>query len=118
MSGRDQSTPLRCAAFVALLGLASCGTSKAPDSGPVTLKGAGATAPNLAYAKWVEEFRKFAPDVDLQYKATGSADGIRQLEEGTVDFAASDIALTDDEIAKIKVKPLHFPTLVGAIVPV
>src|SRR5262245_28313463 len=122
MPGKDQSIQLGWATMLAaLLSFAGCGSdssSKAPASGPVTLKGAGATAPYLAYSKWLEEFRKSDPNIDLQYKATGSGDGIRQLQEGTVDFAASDIPLTDEEIAKLKVKPLHFPTLVGAIVPI
>src|SRR5215467_13066023 len=121
MSAKGRSLWLACTIPFVVLSLAGCASeasSKATPAGPVVLKGAGATAPNLAYAKWVEEFRKSQPDVDLQYKATGSADGIRELEDGRVDFAASDIPLTDAEIAKLKMKPLHFPTLVSAIVPV
>src|SRR5262249_32959674 len=87
-------------------------------SGPVVLKGAGATAPYLAYTKWIEAYRKETPGVELQYQATGSGDGLKQLQAGTVDFAASDVPLSDEEIAKFPVKPLHFPTLIGAIVPV
>ena len=41
--------------------------------GPVTLKGAGATAPHLIYSKWVTEFKKADASVDLQYLPTGSA---------------------------------------------
>lgn len=40
------------------------------------------------------------------------------MKAQTVDVAASDIPLTDEEIGMMAVKPLHFPTLVGAIVPV
>lgn len=105
-------------AMAAWIGLAGCGSETKEKAGPVSLKGAGATAPNLAYTKWVDEFRKAQPGISLEYKATGSGDGIRQLEAGTVDFAASDIPLTNEQIAQMKVKPLHFPTLVGAIVPV
>jgi phosphate transport system substrate-binding protein len=98
----------------ACLILAACGQV----GGPVTLKGAGATAPNLVYSKWVTEFKKTDGSVDLQYQATGSGDGIRQLEEGAVDFAATDLPLEDAEAQKLKVKPFYFPTLTGAIVPV
>src|SRR3989442_189970 len=97
-----------------ILVLSGCGSVM----GPVTLKGAGATAPNLIYAKWVEEFRKADASIDLQYQATGSGDGIRQLEAGTVDFAATDLPLEDSDAQKLRVKPLYFPTLTGAIVPV
>jgi phosphate transport system substrate-binding protein len=86
--------------------------------GPTPLKGAGATAPNIVYSRWVEAFKKADNTVDLSYEATGSGDGIAKLEAGTVDFAATDIPLTDMELQKFKVKMLHFPTLTGAIVPV
>lgn len=76
------------AAISAVLILSSCGSGGA--LGPVPLKGACATAPNLLYKKWVEEFRKADASVDLSYEATGSGDGIKRLEEGTVDFAATD----------------------------
>ena len=39
-----------------------------------------------------------------------------QLTEGTVDFGASDMPMTDEQIGKLKVKPLHFPTVLGAVV--
>jgi phosphate transport system substrate-binding protein len=86
----------------------------------VELKGAGATAPYVAYAKWIEEYRKEYPGVNLTYDAVGSGEGIKRLEAGTVDFAASDYPLTDEELAQYfsKVKVLHFPTLVTSIVPV
>src|SRR5215471_18696595 len=99
--------------------LTGCADSKsATPAGPVVLKGRGATAPYLIYAKWVTAFKKDEPNIDLQYQATGSGDGIRQLEIGGVDFAATDIPLTDAEAAKLSVKPYHFPTLIGAIVAV
>jgi len=99
--------------------LGGCDGGKAREtSGPVVLKGAGATAPYLAYAKWIADFKKDVPTVDVQYRPTGSGDGIQQLEAGSVDFAASDIPLDDSEMKKMKVKPFHFPTLIGAIVPV
>ena len=58
------------------------------------------------------------PRVNLQYEPIGSGAGIQALKSESVDFAASDMPLTDEEIGKMAVKPLHFPTLVGAIVPV
>jgi phosphate transport system substrate-binding protein len=43
--------------------------------------------------------------------------GIRQFSEGTVDFGASDMPMTDEQIGKFKNKPLHFPTVLGGMVP-
>jgi len=95
----------------------SAKTSSAPNT-PVSLKGAGATAPYFVYSKWMDAYRNAEPRVHLQYEPTGSGAGIRALKAQTVDFAASDIPLSDEEIGTMSVKPLHFPTLVGAIVPV
>ena len=104
---------------VVLSAVAGCSakTSSAPST-PVSLKGEGATAPYFVYSKWMDAYRNAEPRVHLQYEPTGSGAGIRALKAETVDFAASDIPLTDEEIGKMAVRPLHFPTLVGAIVPV
>jgi phosphate transport system substrate-binding protein len=83
----------------------------------VLINGAGATFPNVIYAKWFEEFPKKYPDAQINYQSLGSGAGIRQLTEGTVDFGASDMPMTDEQISQMKVKPLHFPTVLGGVVP-
>jgi phosphate transport system substrate-binding protein len=109
---------MRKIAVVAFAGgcllLAGCGGAFSP----VELKGAGATGPYVAYAKWIEEFRKSDQSVNISYQPTGSADGIKQMQAGTVDFAGTDVPLSDEQIASMKVKPLHFPTFVSAEVVV
>ena len=84
-----------------------------------TITGAGATFPAPIYQKWFEEYRKLHNDVQINYQPQGSGAGIRQLTEGTVDFGASDMPMTDEQISKItKFKVLHFPTVLGGVVPV
>jgi phosphate transport system substrate-binding protein len=84
-----------------------------------TINAAGATFPAPIYQKWFEEYRKAHPDVQINYQSVGSGAGIQQLTQGTVDFGASDMPMTDDQIAKItKYKVLHFPTVLGGVVPV
>ena len=83
----------------------------------VLINGAGATFPNVIYAKWFEEFPKKYADAQINYQSLGSGAGIRQLTEGTVDFGASDMPMTDEQISQMKVKPLHFPTVLGGVVP-
>lgn len=83
----------------------------------VLITAAGATFPYPIYAKWFEEFPKKYPDVEINYQSIGSGGGIRQLTEGTVDFGASDMPMTDEQMSKMKVKPLHFPTVLGGVVP-
>jgi phosphate transport system substrate-binding protein len=82
---------------------------------PVT--GTGATFPYPLYARWCEEFRRSHPGIEINYQSRGSGAGIQQLAEGTVDFGASDMPLKDEQIAALKIKPLHFPTAVGGVVP-
>jgi phosphate transport system substrate-binding protein len=83
-----------------------------------TINAAGATFPAPIYQKWFEEYHKAHPDVQVNYQAIGSGGGIRQLTESTVDFGASDMPMTDDQLAKVtKFKVLHFPTVIGGIVP-
>jgi phosphate transport system substrate-binding protein len=55
--------------------------------------------------------------VQINYQALGSGAGIAQLTAGTVDFGASDMPMSDDMLGKLKVKALHFPTVIGAVVP-
>jgi phosphate transport system substrate-binding protein len=86
------------------------------------LTGAGATFPNPIYTKWFDEYHKVHPEVQINYQSVGSGAGIRQVTEGTVDFGATDGPMTDQQLADFKTKRgaevLHFPTVLGADVPV
>ncbi len=79
------------------------------------LTGAGATFPYPIYSKWFSEYAA-KTGVKINYQSIGSGGGIRQVTEGTVDFGASDAPMSDDEVAKLKVPVLHFPTVLGAVV--
>jgi phosphate transport system substrate-binding protein len=93
-------------------------TSLSVASAAVTINAAGATFPAPIYQKWFEEFHKMHADIQINYQAIGSGGGIRQLTEGTVDFGASDMPMTNEQLSKVtKFKVLHFPTVLGGIVP-
>jgi phosphate transport system substrate-binding protein len=86
-----------------------------------TLNGAGATFPNPMYSKWFSEYDKLHSGVQINYQSLGSGAGIRGVTEGTVDFGASDMPMTDGQLAeaegKLKTKILNIPTVLGAVVP-
>jgi phosphate transport system substrate-binding protein len=86
-----------------------------------TLNGAGATFPYPMYSKWFSEYHKLHSDIQINYQSIGSGGGIRQVTEGTVEFGASDMPMTDDQLkeaqTKIKTKVLNIPTVLGAVVP-
>lgn len=88
-----------------------------PAFGQTTLNGAGATFPYPMYSKWFSEYHKAHSDVQINYQSIGSGGGIRQVLAGTVDFGASDGPMTDEQLAQAKVKILHIPTVLGAVVP-
>ena len=82
------------------------------------INGAGATFPYPIYSKWFTEYNQQHPSVKINYQSIGSGGGIRQVSEGTVDFGATDGPMNDDQIKSAKVKTMHIPTVLGAVVPV
>jgi len=88
-----------------------------PAFSQTKLTGAGATFPNPIYQKWFSEYSKAHSDVQINYQSIGSGGGIRQVSEGTVDFGASDGPMTDEQLSSAKTKILHFPTVLGSVVP-
>jgi phosphate transport system substrate-binding protein len=88
-----------------------------PAFSQTKLTGAGATFPNPIYQKWFSEYSKAHSDVQINYQSIGSGGGIRQVSEGVVDFGASDGPMTDEQLASAKTKLLHFPTVLGSVVP-
>ena len=88
-----------------------------PAAGQTTLNGAGATFPYPMYSKWFSEYHQAHPDIEINYQSIGSGGGIRQVLAQTVDFGASDGPMSDEQLSQAKVKILHIPTVLGAVVP-
>jgi phosphate transport system substrate-binding protein len=82
------------------------------------LTGAGSTFDYPIFSKWFSEYSSAHPGVEVNYQSIGSGGGIRQVTAGLVDFGASDMPMTDDMLASSKIKLLHFPVVLGAVVPV
>ena len=102
-------TLFRAAALSAALAL-STGLALAQD-----VTGAGATFPAPIYAKWADAYNKVS-GARINYQSVGSGAGIRQIRAKTVDFGASDMPLTDADLAKDGL--VQFPTVIGGVVPV
>jgi phosphate transport system substrate-binding protein len=82
------------------------------------LTGAGASFPYPIYSKWFSEYSAAHPGVEINYQSIGSGGGIRQVTAGLVDFGASDGPMTDEQLAASKIKLIHIPTVLGAVVPI
>ncbi|MEA5553108.1 phosphate ABC transporter substrate-binding protein PstS [Anabaena cylindrica UHCC 0172] len=124
------------------LGLAACGGDSTPDNaantensgttqnttasspakldlgGEVTLTGAGASFPAPLYQTWFADLNKKYPNLKVNYQSVGSGAGVEQFTAGTVDFGASDVAMKDEEIAKIPQDKgvMLLPVTAGSIV--
>lgn len=98
-----------------------CALLALPLAAQTSLNGAGATFPNPIYSKWFSEYHKLHSDIEINYQSIGSGGGIRQVTEGTVDFGASDMPMTDAQLneaqSKLNTKILNIPTVLGAVVP-
>jgi phosphate transport system substrate-binding protein len=111
---------LSCAlVLVSLAALRSLPSNAAPVPAPdaIMINGAGASFPYPIYAKWFSDYNKIHSDIQINYQSIGSGGGIRQLLSGTVDFGASDPPMNDEQLGQAKTKILHFPTVLGAVVP-
>jgi phosphate ABC transporter phosphate-binding protein len=90
----------------------SASSSTAGAGAHASLHAAGATLPAPLYLRWIE-----SSGMPITYDAVGSEAGIQQLAAGRIDFAASDMPLTDNNSpAQLHVR--HFPTVVGGVVPI
>jgi phosphate transport system substrate-binding protein len=90
--------------------LAFAATVQAAD-----ITGAGATFPYPIYSKWADAYRK-ATNIGLNYQSIGSGGGIKQIQSKTVDFGASDMPMTAEELDKSGL--IQFPAVMGGDVPV
>ncbi len=91
-------------AFVAagVFSLISCGGAKGDaGSAEVKLQGAGASFPAPIYSKWFKSYGAAHPNVQIDYQSVGSGSGVKSFIDKTVDFGASDAAMTAEEIARV-----------------
>ncbi|MGC8764598.1 MAG: phosphate ABC transporter substrate-binding protein PstS [Brevinematia bacterium] len=93
--------------LISFLAMASC-------SGTISIMGAGATFPEPLYSKMFSEYRK-NNSVEINYQPIGSGGGIRQLINKTVNFGATDVPMTEDELKDAKAKIVHIPVCIGAV---
>ena len=101
-------------AIAAVIVLAASPAARAQDK--VVLRGAGATFPAPLYEKWIQVYRREHPEVAISYGAVGSSEGQRRFLADAVDFGASDAALTDEQIARVKAGARLVPATAGIVV--
>ncbi len=103
------STRAILAAATALLALTACNSSKT-----IQLSGAGSTFVYPAMGRWTADYQQAQKNVQINYQSIGSGGGIQQVKAGTVDFGASDAALTDTQLSAMK-PVLQLPESAGPV---
>ncbi len=120
----------RIAPLAALLalGLACTDANKAPAataaaapapaaaSDLVRIQGAGASFPAPLYLKWFKAFSASKANLQVDYQSVGSGSGVKSFIDRTVDFGASDAAMTPEEMARVDVGAQLIPMTAGSIV--
>jgi phosphate transport system substrate-binding protein len=103
-----------------MLGLLACGdknpNATAGGGAGVTLQGAGASFPAPLYTKWFKTYVGGHPDLQVDYQSVGSGSGVKSVIDKTVDFGASDAAMTDEEIGRVTGGVQLLPMTAGSIV--
>jgi phosphate transport system substrate-binding protein len=95
---------------------ASPAAMEVPLTANVALTGAGASFPAPLYQNWFVQLNQAVPKLQVNYQSVGSGAGVEQFTQGTVDFGASDVAMKDEEIKKVKDGVLMLPMTAGSIV--
>ncbi len=90
------------------------GILQAQAAQAASLTGAGATFPYPLYSKWFDAYNRGA-GVQINYQSIGSGGGINALKAGTVDFGASDAALSNADMKSMPSNVVHIPTVAGAV---
>ncbi|MBK1724105.1 phosphate ABC transporter substrate-binding protein PstS [Thiocystis violacea] len=110
----QKPTFLKSALAVGLVSMvALSGTASAAD---IKLNGSGASFPFPIYSKWFKDFSKANKGIRVDYQSKGSGAGIQDLINHTVDFAASDAAMNDEEMAKVEEGVVLLPMTAGEVV--
>ncbi len=95
--------------------LAATVSASALSAGAATITGAGSSAAAPLYNKWAETYGKKA-GASLEYQPVGSSAGIKQIKAKSVDFGASDVAMTTADLKQDKL--IQFPSAISGVVPV
>jgi phosphate transport system substrate-binding protein len=93
-----------------------CSDSTSGGGASVKLQGAGASFPAPLYNKWFKAYTAAHPGSQIDYQSAGSGQGVKAIIDKTVDFGASDAAMTPQEIEQVDVGVQLLPMTAGSIV--
>jgi ABC-type phosphate transport system substrate-binding protein len=116
--------PIACASLRRKLALVFCAAlvstvesaHRAGAATPESSSGAGSTFSAPLYQQWIKVYQGEHPSVSITYDVVGSGEGVSRFVAGTVDFGASDVVLSDSEVAKVSQGVVMVPATAGIVV--
>ena len=112
---KTPSRGLMVLAAIITLSFVACSGNKNSSEG-VRLQGAGASFPAPLYQKWFKSYGATHDGVQIDYQSVGSGSGVKSVIDKTVDFGASDAAMTPEDMAKVEGGVQLLPMTAGCIV--
>ena len=94
----------------------SCFSGRRGKGDAIKIQGAGSSLINPLMQKWVSEYGKLNENVRIDYQSIGSGGGIKQVKEKTIQFGASDLVMSDNDLASAPGEIIHVPVILGAVV--
>jgi phosphate transport system substrate-binding protein len=80
------------------------------------LSGAGSTFSAPLYQQWIKAYQGERPSISITYDVVGIGAGVSRFVAGAVDFGASDVVLSDSEVAKVSHGVVMVPATAGMVV--
>jgi len=112
---RTPHRSLTALAVIITASFISCSGNKSSSEG-VKLQGAGASFPAPLYQKWFKSYSASHNGVQIDYQSVGSGGGVKSVIDKTVDFGASDAAMTPEDMARVDGGVQLLPMTAGCIV--
>lgn len=75
---------------------------------------AGSTFVNPIMTRWISAYQHAHPTTQINYRAIGSAAGLNELKQGTLEIAASDAPLSDEQLKEM-VAVIQVPVAAGPV---
>ncbi len=94
----------------------SCFSGRRGKGDAVKIQGGGSSFINPLMQKWVSEYGYLNPGVRIDYQSIGSGGGIKQTKERTLQFGATDVAMSDADLKSAPGEIIHIPVILGAVV--
>ena len=102
-------------AAIITVSFVACSGNKSSSEG-VKLQGAGASFPAPLYQKWFKSYGASHEGVEIDYQSVGSGSGVKSVIDKTVDFGASDAAMSPEDMGRVEGGVQLLPMTAGCIV--